>query len=136
MGYRPPRKIYALDFTGTDYDGLAVKMRGLTVGEELEIDTLRREDGGEHRFFELMTSLLVEWNVDDEHGQPVPATFEGVCTQDATMVGAILDALRTAVSGVPDPLPQSSPSGEPSPAALALPMEPLSPSPENSAVPA
>lgn len=136
MGFRPPRKIYALDFTGTDYDGLAVKMRGLTVGEELEVDSLRSEDGGERRFFELMTSLLVEWNVEDEHGRPVPATFDGVCSQDSVMVGAILDALRTAVSGVPDPLPQSSPSGEPSPEAYAIPMEPLSPNQENSAVPA
>ncbi|MFI1728180.1 hypothetical protein ACH40E_02855 [Streptomyces acidicola] len=135
MGYRPPRKIYKLDFAGTEYDGLAVSMRGLTVGEELEVDSLRAEDGGERRFFEMLTGLLVDWNVEDEHGQPVPATFEGVCTQDSAMVMAILNALQAVTSGVPDPLPQSSPSGEPSPE-VSIPMEPLSPSPQNSAVPA
>ncbi|MBX9392284.1 hypothetical protein K4749_01385 [Streptomyces sp. TRM72054] len=135
MGFRPPRKIYNLDFTGTEFEGLQVKMRGMTVGEELELDDLRGKEGGGRRVFELMTGLLVEWNVDDEQGQPVPATFEGVCTQDSTFIMTILDALQTANSGVPDPLPQSSPSGEPSPAA-SIPMAPLSPSPENSAVPA
>lgn len=135
MGYRPPRKIYQLDFTGTDYEGLAVKMRGLTVGEELELDALRAQEGSDRQVFELMAGLLVEWNVDDEQGQPVPATFDGVCTQDAAMVMAILIALQAATSGVSAPLPQSSPSGEPS-LEVSIPMEPLSPSPVNSAVPA
>lgn len=135
MGYRPPRKIYQLDFTGTDYEGLAVNMRGLTVGEELELDELRGAEGGGRKVFELMTGLLESWNVEDEHGQQIPATFEGVCTQDASMVMAILNALQTATSGVPDPLPQSSPAGEPSLVA-SIPTETLSPSPVNSAVPA
>ncbi|MBA4865908.1 hypothetical protein H1V43_32105 [Streptomyces sp. PSKA54] len=135
MGYRPPRKIYNLDFTGTDYEGLAVSMRGLTIGEELELDALREADGGGRRVFELMTGLLVEWNIEDDHGQPVPATFDGVCTQDAVMVMAILNALQGAASGVPDPLPNGSTSGEPSPVAL-IPTETLSSSPESSAVPA
>lgn len=135
MGYRPPRKIYDLDFTGTEYEGLAVKMRGLTVGEELQLDELRTGDGAERRGFELMTSLLVAWNIEDDQGQPVPPTFEGVCSQDSVMIGAVIDALKAAVSGVPDPLPQSSPDGGPSPEA-SIPMEPLSPSPVPSAVPA
>jgi hypothetical protein len=137
MGFRPPRKIYNLDFTGTDYEGLTVKMRGFTVGEELELDDLRTQKGGggERQYYQMLAEILVEWNVDDEYGAPVPTTFDGVCTQDSVMVGAILDSLRKATSGVSDPLPQSSPSGEPSPV-VSIPMEPLSPSPESSAVPA
>ena len=135
MGYRPQRKTFKLDFTGTQYEGLEVSMRGLTVGEELELDDLRSQPGYGRKVFEMMTGLLVEWNVEDEQGNPVPATREGVNTQDAAMVMAILDAVQTANSGVSDPLPQSSPSGEPSPA-VSIPMEPLSESPQTSAVPA
>jgi hypothetical protein len=136
MGFRPPRKIYALDFTGTEFEGLEVKMRGVTVGEELEQDALKGKDGFGRYIFELTAKLLVEWNVEDDEGKPVPATLEGVCSQDGTMIMAIINALQAAVSGVPDPLPQSSPSGGPSPEVSAIPMEPLSLSPQSSAVPA
>ncbi|WP_406418060.1 hypothetical protein [Streptomyces sp. NBC_01614] len=135
MGYRPGRRIYNLDFTGTDYEGLEVSMRGLTVGEELELDDLRSTEGGGRRVFELMTGLLQSWNVEDDQGQKVPATFEGVCSQDSTFIMTILTNLQTAASGVPDPLPQTSPTGGPS-LEVSIPMEPLSPSPVNSAVPA
>jgi hypothetical protein len=135
MGYKPKRKIITLDFEGTAHDGLEVTMRGLTVGEELELDDLRGTEGTGRRIFEMMAGLLHEWNVEDENGQPVPATFEGVCTQDATFVMEILDALQGTQSGVSDPLPESSPSGEPSPVE-SIPMEPLSESPQSSAVPA
>jgi hypothetical protein len=135
MGYKPKRKIITLDFEGTKHDGLEVTMRGLTVGEELELDDLRGKEGIGRRIFEMMAGLLHEWNVEDDQGQPVPATFEGVCTQDATFIQEILDALQGSQSEVSDPLPQSSPSGEPSPVA-SIPMEPLSESPQSSAVPA
>jgi hypothetical protein len=132
MGFRPKRKIYTLDFTGTDYEGLEAKVRGMTVAEELALDGVEMDAD---LLVRTLVKRLVSWNVEDDQGQPVPTTFEGVCTQDAAMVLAILNAVRTANSGVSDPLPQSSPSGEPPPVA-SIPMEPLSASPENSAVPA
>ena len=132
MGYRPKPRMYALDFTGTEYEGLEATVRGLTLGEELELN--ETEMTGD-RVVKALVQRLVSWNVEDETGAPVPTTYEGVCTQDGSMVLAILNALRQVNSGVPDPLPQSSPSGEPSPVA-SIPMEPRSPSPENSAVPA
>jgi hypothetical protein len=131
VGYRPKRRIYALDFTGTDYEGLEATVRGLTVGEELELN--ETEMTGD-RVVRALVQRLVSWNVEDDNGAAVPTTYEGVCTQDGSMVLAILNALRQ-VGSVPDPLPQSSPSGEPSPV-VSIPMEPRSPSPENSAVPA
>ncbi|MGK9463917.1 hypothetical protein ACSLFT_28385 [Streptomyces sp. G6] len=131
MGYRPKRRVYALDFTGTEWEGLEASVRGLTVGEELELNEM---EWTPENTVKALVKRLVSWNVEDDNG-PVPTTFEGVCTQDGAMVLAILNALRTVGSGVPDPLPQSSPDGEPSPA-VPIPMAPLSESPENSAVPA
>ncbi|MEU3161779.1 hypothetical protein ABZ753_30905 [Streptomyces griseoincarnatus] len=135
MGYRPKRRVFQLDFTGTDYEGLEASMRAPTVGEELEFTKLRNKEDSGQELFTFLTRLLVSWNVEDDNGQPVPCTFEGVCSQDGAMVLAILDAGQTAASGVPAPLPQSSPDGEPSPEA-SIPMAPLSVSPENSAMPA
>ncbi|MFG2269142.1 hypothetical protein ACGFNY_05130 [Streptomyces chartreusis] len=132
MGFRPPRKTYTLDFTGTDYDGLEVKVRGFTVGEELELDDA--EFSGD-LLVKTIASRLISWNVEDEKGEPVPATFEGICTQETAMVLAILDALRRANSGVSAPLPNGSPTGGPTPV-VSIPMAPLSESPESSAVPA
>lgn len=135
MGYRPKRRIFNLDFTGTDYEGLEASMRGPTVGEEIEFEALQDKPGGAIEVFELMAGLLVSWNVEDDHGQPVPCTLDGVRTQDAAMVTAILKAAQTAASGVPAPLPSGSPSGEPS-LVESIPMDALSPNPQNSAVPA
>ncbi|MFI8301571.1 hypothetical protein ACIGCZ_37315 [Streptomyces nigra] len=132
MGYRPKRRVYALDFTGTDWEGLEVSMRGMTVGEELD---LAGNDISAALIVEELTKRLISWNVEDEEGRPVPTTMDGVRTQDGAMILAILDALRQANSGVPAPLPETSPSGETSPAP-PIPMAPLSQSPENSAVPA
>ena len=135
MGFRPPRKIYTLDFTGTDYEGLEVRMRGMTVGEELDHDSRKGENGFAHYMFNLLAELLVDWNVEDDRGQPVPPTFEGVCSQSGDMVSKIIEALRNANSEVSDPLPQTSPTGGPTPV-VSIPMAPLSESPESSAVPA
>ncbi|MFI2426503.1 hypothetical protein ACH5A7_20805 [Streptomyces sp. NPDC018955] len=132
MGYRPKRRIFKLDFTGTDYEGLEASVRGLTVGEELELND---KEFTPDLVVKELVKVLVSWNVEDDQGNLVPTTFEGVCTQESGLVLAILNALRAVNSGVSDPLPQSSPDGEPSPAA-SIPMAPLSASPENSAVPA
>ncbi|MCM8555340.1 hypothetical protein [Streptomyces sp. STCH 565 A] len=132
MGYRPKRKIFKLDFTGTDWEGLEVSVRGMTFGEELDLDS---KDFTVEVIAETLSMLLVSWNVEDDQGAPVPATIDGLRTQDTRMVTAILTALRQANSGVAAPLPTGSPSGGPSPEA-SIPMAPLSPSPENSAVPA
>jgi hypothetical protein len=132
MGYRPKRRIYNLNFAGTEYEGLEVAARGMTVGEELELDG---QDLTGDLIVRALANRLISWNVEDDNGEPVPTTFEGVCTQDGAMILAILNAVRQANSGVPDPLPETSPSGETSPAP-PIPMAPLSQSPENSAVPA
>ncbi|MFF9271152.1 hypothetical protein [Streptomyces rochei] len=131
MGYRPKRRVYELDFTGTEWEGLEASVRGLTVGEELELNEM---EWTPENTVKALVKRLVSWNVEDDDG-PVPTTFEGVCRQDGAMVLAILNALRTVISGVPDPLPQTSPDGEPSPA-VPIPMAPLSENPEHSAVPA
>lgn len=137
MGYRPKRKIYTLEFDGEEYEGLEVKIRGLNTGQVMDIDTAR-QDGGDAAIvamLQLMADQLVEWNVEDDDGAPVPTTFEGVRSLDIDFNWAIIDAWQNAAAGVPAPLESASTSTAPSLVA-SIPTETLSLPPESTAVPA
>lgn len=156
MGFTPKRKRYNLKFEDPDYDGLTVSMTGQNLGEVLdsgaigavmaEGDALTREAEAAEtnkqqlaviekakalgevtdKFYRDFASHLIEWNVEEPPGTPVPATFEGVKTQELTFISDILAAWRTAVQGVQPDLSQPSSSGQPALEA-SLPMEPSSP---------
>jgi hypothetical protein len=70
---------------------------------------------------------LVSWNLTDDDDQPIPATAEGLRQVDTSLVTALKTAWLQSIVGVhdADPLPRSSPSGEPSPVE-SIPMEALS----------
>lgn len=141
-GYRPPRRVFRLRFEDGHHDGLVVRMRTTSVGRALDLmrflvldtDGLTPEDvAGFEGLFEGFAEVLVEWNVEDDDGRPVPATLEGVRTQPIDFVMGILNVwfgATTTVSAT-DPLAATSPAGEPS-AVPSLPMVPLSPSPARS----
>lgn len=141
MGYVPKRKIYTLDFAGTDFDGLEVRVRGLTTGELLDAMEKQGEAAADadsqafRELLDLMADRIVSWNVETEDGQPVPASLDALKAQDPDFNLAIVNAWTTAISGVPAPLDGDSPSGDPSLEA-SIPMETLSSSPKPSAVPA
>jgi hypothetical protein len=130
MGYKPKRKTYNLDFTGTDNEGLRVSIRGLNTGQYMDLFEAKTqaETGGEtNRLLTIMANQLVSWNVEDDDDMPVPATLDGIKTQDLDFNLAIVNAWTVAMAGVPAPLEQPSTSGESSLEA-SIPMEILSPS--------
>lgn len=106
MAFKRKRKVYKLDFTETEYDGLEVKVRGLTTGEYLELISLSapgtegdsKETDGMLRLF---ASHLMSWNLVDDDDEPVPSTFEGIKTNDLTMNMAIVNAWTDAMVEVP-----------------------------------
>lgn len=159
MGFRPEEPVYHLTFGGTKYDGLDVRMTGLLVGELLEsmkvadvIKFLGSLEGADEATMaehadELAVALkrsedfylsfarhLVSWNVErrDETGEwvDVPATLDGVRTQEPGFIRDIVDAWRTAVSGVKPNLRRPSPNGAPALEA-SIPMAPSLPSPSS-----
>lgn len=128
MGYVPKRKIYRLQFEDAEMDGLEVRMRGLSTGQYLDLVGLKQEaeGGGEAgELFGFMAERMVDWNVTEEDGTPVPADLEGIRAQDMAFSMAIVNAWTTAMAGVPAPLEQPSTSGESSLEA-SIPMEVLS----------
>lgn len=134
-GYRPNRRVFVLRFEDDDYAGLVVKARSVKLGAFLGVASLVNLDPGNvsaadvDRFTDLFrefAAALVEWNLEDEDtGQPVPATLEGIQTQDTDFVMPIIKAWFDAIAGVSAPLGRTSSDGPPS-AAPPLPMEPLS----------
>ncbi|MFD9256924.1 hypothetical protein [Streptomyces sp. NPDC059538] len=130
MGYKPKRKIYNLDFTGTDFEGLQVSIRGLNTGQYMDLFTAKTEaeTGGEtNDLMVIMASRLVSWNVEDDDDRPVPATLDGIKAQDLDLNLAIVGAWTKAMAGVSDPLELPSTDGVPSLEA-SIPMDALSPS--------
>lgn len=71
---------------------------------------------------------LVSWNLTLD-GEPIPATPDGMRKADQGLIRDLSNAWVDSLVGVhsADPLPESSPSGEPS-LVESVPMEALSPS--------
>lgn len=134
MGHKIKRKTYKLSFQpDTPLDGLTVVVRGLSLGRALELrrDTEQYAKGGEEsedateRLAKLLADHLVEWNAEDEDGVPIPATLDGLMSQDTELTFLIVNAWQDAVSAVASPLPQTSTDGQPSVEA-SIPMDVLS----------
>lgn len=137
MGWRPPEKhgdTYRLVFDDPEYRGLEVVVRRMSFGafraqtgittlnpEKLAAGQLDRADV--ERFDTVLRELvdaLVEWNLEDRHGNPVPCTREGLDSQDLAFGLAVLDAWMTAAA-------QHQKPARPDPALEAgLPVSPLS----------
>lgn len=132
MGYQRPT--LKLVFADPEFDGLEVRARRLTVGAMLRLHKLSATqaaspdgDDSAERFGELLSAVadsIISWNLEDDQGQPVPATAAGLRSQDMPLVEAVKQALLDASVGVAPPLPQPSSGGGPSPEE-SIPMDPL-----------
>lgn len=133
MGFKRERKTYRLQFEG-ELQGLVVRARSLPLGKFMELGKLLDTDaeitpsgedmGKVDTMFHTFADALLSWNLEDDDDNPVPATAEGLYTQDLEFCTAVITAYMHAVSGVSAPLPQGSPAGEPS-LEESIPMESL-----------
>jgi hypothetical protein len=126
VGYKRNPKVYRLRFQG-EYDGLEVMIRSLSMGQLIKNRTGANEEGrnATEDLVELLAKQLISWNLEAEDGTPVPPTLDAIQAEDNDLIFAIINRWMEAVQGVPAPLPESSPSGEPSPVE-SIPMAPLS----------
>lgn len=134
-GYRRAHKVYKLVFADPDMDGLVVRVRSIRIGElrelitlaQLDLDHVSAADADKvGRMFEVFADALISWNVEDDQGEPVPATLAGVSTQDGDFILLIVREWLNIFT-VAGPLGNgSSPGGRSLEESLA--MEPLSPS--------
>lgn len=142
MGFRQKSKIYKLIFEDPELDGLVVRAKSVPIGTFLRMQALVEMAGGKDdvtvsgvsgglaamgELAARFAKALVEWNLEDDEGNPVPCTRDGVLSIDIDLFLEITMQWMTAVAGVPDPLDESLTSGGTSPEE-SIPMEVLSPS--------
>lgn len=135
MGYRARRHVYVLDFTGDPfYEGLEVRLRPPTVGESLQhLDTSWIGDaslsdaerlGRQRTLFEVLAGRLDGWNLEDDNGDPVPVTLDGLMSIDTDLGYRIARSWLFETSSVPAPLVSDSPAGRPPVDETEIPMGP------------
>lgn len=130
-GFR--RGLCRLVFADPEYEGLLVVCKRPSIGMIIALgDARERAIGGSiasmlDPILEDFSSMIVEWNLEDHDGTPVPATASGLRDQDPALVLAIVTAL-IEVSTVAAPLERRSRDGDPS-LEESMPMETLSESP-------
>jgi hypothetical protein len=134
MGFTVPRRIYKLEFDGEKYAGIVVRVRAMSFATLLDIENMRRSDEMADRaemraqldeFHGIFVDHLVDWNLEEEDGAPVPLTVEGLRSQEGSFVTSIIAAWRDTPTEVPAPLGRPSSDGDPS-VELSVPMESLS----------
>ena len=118
MGYRVPKRELELTFEGTDYDGAVVRCRlDIPLARVLE---LQRTDDDVASIYALFgDEFLVSWNLEDDNGDPIPATGAGMLAQPPMFCAAVLQAWQEQVTKAPAPLVQKSPAGSSSAVPLA-----------------
>ena len=128
MGFTPNRKLYRLKFEG-ELEGLEVVARSSSVLVYEEIAELADREVSSPptaadrkamaNLRKAFADVLVEWNLEEPAGVPVPATLRGLKTQEPALVNAVvagwMDAVATALGAT-----QAVEALE-----ASLPMEPL-----------
>jgi hypothetical protein len=115
MGYRRVPTIHTLDNIEGE-EGLIVRLKSIKIGKLRRLMTLTASDDtanqGLEQIFDLLQDAMVSWNLEDEEGQPVPATAEGLEDQEAELILRIVEAWMEVMTGVSTDLGKGSSSGE------------------------
>ena len=108
-GFRLPEKTARINFEGTDYDGAEIRvLLSVTFAQFI---ALRESAQGEDQ--ETMARLfgqnvLMDWNLEDVDGQPIPADGDGMLAIPLELTNLVVQHWVEAVAGVPSPLPPAS----------------------------
>jgi hypothetical protein len=117
MGSRRSPTLYKLVFDDTtDWPGFEITLRSLTIkqrrGLRMEGDEGETEMDVIARLCGRIAAQGVEWNREDEDGQPLPLTAEALEDEEPDLIVAITMKWQQAISGVSDPLESDSLSGD------------------------
>lgn len=128
-------KVYPLEWNEGDFAGMIVRVGPLRYGDMLDggvtmgwntPSTPRAEWlAGLKATSEAMASVLIDWNLDDEAGNPIPATLAGLRSIDEDQAVAIVMSWAVSVLGISVPLERPSDGGEQS-LVESMPMETVS----------
>lgn len=111
--------------TFDQYPEIEIYAGSISVAEAIELDL--DETSTEARF-QKFAGALRSWNLEDDAGQPIPTTYEGVRSIDVAFALEVVRAWISALTAVSGPLDRPSTATLPW-EGLGIPTEPLSTSP-------
>lgn len=128
-GYRKKATIFKLIFDDPELNGLEVKCKSVSMGKLMEFVKLmeKKETNTLDEFEEIckmFSKVLVNWNLEDENGNSVPASYEGLMDQEPDFSMMLVLTWIDVMTNVSGPLVGNSLSGNKSLEA-SIPMEPL-----------
>ena len=108
-GFRIPDQTAHLTFSGTDYDGAEIWVR-LNVSFRHYIALREAAEGDDQAKMAALFGgdVLMDWNLEDDAGQPIPANGEGMLEIPLSLAMLVVQHWVEAVSGVSSPLPETS----------------------------
>lgn len=129
-GFRKEETVYALNFPDssplaglraeiaklsagqfTRLAGLIAAVTGAPDEEDMDAEQVGALARDVDELLRLIGSGLRSWNWEDDGGEPVPATIDGLMSRELEDVILIAGALMDCFSVAP-PLPQGSPDGQ------------------------
>jgi hypothetical protein len=123
MGFKKQAKIYTLVWPEDhELHGLMVSVKGLTVEKMLDLTakatvltsedaTISQQSDETGKLFKQFAAALVAWNLEDDNGKPVPATYRGIVSLELSFALDLVMTWMEAVASVGNPLPQASSNG-------------------------
>ena len=108
-GFRIPDQTAHITFSGTDYDGAEIWVK-LNVSFAHYIALREAAEGDDQAKMASLfgSEVLMEWNLEDASGKPVPATGAGMLQIPLSLAMLIVQHWIEAVSAVPAPLAETS----------------------------
>lgn len=103
MGFKRPERTILLKFEG-DWEGAEVRCRR-SVSTRFALDFAGFEALSSSEQKALMASfaeqVLMEWNLEDDAGAPIPATPDAFLDQETEFTGLIMRKWSEVISNVP-----------------------------------
>jgi len=118
MGFRKSTKLFRITFADSEYEGFEAYATSLKLGEMLAITSVASNlksqtfsDIDTETQFKVFGQALVSWNLEEEDGTPIPATYESLKDQDVDFVLKLIGGWFRAITSTDSPLNENSSDG-------------------------
>ena len=108
----PMREAKIIFEEGTTFAGAIIKCRlDVEIGMVTDIQDLIEANKHAHAYEVFGDGILIEWNIEDQKGQALPANGKGMKKVTAGFAEALMGEWMEAVTQVGNPLEQPSKNG-------------------------
>lgn len=112
MGFKRERPRIILDFDDPELNGLEVVTRSVPLGTFLAmLDSSSDATKTMQLLQDFAENALIEWNLEDDKGNPVDPTLAGMKTQDTDFMLTIVKTWLEAIGTASAPLVGASSNG-------------------------